>query len=76
MTHRPEDEGTAGGRKRLRGFLNHLIAYFVVMVALVPLNFIFAPDSPWFVFPMVLWGAPLAVHAAYAMGLFDRRSKR
>jgi len=25
----------------------------------------------WFVFPLVAWGAPLAIHAAFAMGLFE-----
>ena len=60
------------GRRRLRGFLNHLIAFFGVMVVLVPVNVMVTPDNPWFVYPMVAWGAPLAVHAAYAMGLFDR----
>jgi hypothetical protein len=60
-------------RRRLRGFLNHLIGYFgVMMILLVPINLIFTPGYPWFVFPLVAWGAPLAVHAAYAMGLFDR----
>lgn len=63
----------AAGRRRLRGFLNHLIAYFAVMVILVPLNFLLYPEQPWFALPMVAWGAPLALHAAYAMGLFGRR---
>lgn len=58
---------------RRRWFLNHLIGYFAVMVVLVPVNFLTSPDNPWFVMPMVGWGAPLALHAAYVMGLFDRR---
>ncbi|HEV7371891.1 2TM domain-containing protein [Arenibaculum sp.] len=59
-----------GGRGRLRGFLNHLIVFFLVMIVLVPVNFVLTPDRPWFVFLLVGWGAPLALHAAYAMGLF------
>ena len=69
------DPGTAtqtAERKRLRGFLNHLIGYFGVMIVLLPVNVLLTPGNPWFVFPLVAWGAPLAVHAAYAMGLFDR----
>jgi uncharacterized membrane protein YedE/YeeE len=71
---RPEDTqetGTADrDRRRLRGFLNHLIVYFAAMIVLVPVNFVLAPDRPWFVLPLVVWGAPLALHAAYVMGLF------
>jgi hypothetical protein len=62
-----------GDRRRLRGFLNHLIGYFLVLVVLVPVNFALDPERPWFVAFMVGWGAPLAVHAAYAMGLLGRR---
>ena len=63
-------------RRRLRGFGNHLLAYFAVMVVLVPLNVFTAPDTPWFLFPLVGWGAPLALHAAWAMGLFGRGTGR
>lgn len=62
-------EADAARRRRLRGFLNHLIAYFAVMVVLVPINAALDPGRPWFLFPLIGWGAPLAVHAAYAMGL-------
>jgi len=72
----PPDAGTTAvqnaERKRLRGFLSHLIGYFGVMILLLPVNFLLTPDYPWFVLPLVAWGAPLAIHAAYAMGLFDR----
>ena len=65
----PDDEAK---RKRLRGFLNHLIAYFGVMVVLVPLNAALDPRTPWFLFPLIGWGAPLAVHAAYVMGWWGK----
>ena len=67
------DPADAARRRRVRGFLNHLIAYFGVMVVLVPLNAVLDPGRAWFVLPLVGWGAPLAVHAAYAMGLIGRR---
>ncbi len=57
-------------RRRLRGFGIHLVGYFVVMAGLVAINLIAAPENPWFVWPVVGWGGVLAVHAAYAMGLF------
>ncbi len=56
--------------RRLRGFGLHLLAYFGTMIVLVPVNLIFVPESLWFVLPLVGWGAVLALHAAYAMGLF------
>jgi 2TM domain len=58
-------------RKRLRGFAWHLVGYVVLMAPLVAFNLIAMPDRPWFVLPLVGWGAPLALHAAFAMGLFD-----
>ena len=58
-------------RKRLRWFGIHLLVYFATMAVLVGINFSLAAAEPWFVLPLVAWGAPLAVHAAYAMGLLD-----
>ena len=65
------DIGEARAKRRLKGLGTHLVVYFLVMVVIVPLNYWLAPDEPWFVLPMVGWGSVLAVHAAYAMGLFD-----
>ena len=58
-------------RKRLRWFGIHLLVYFAAMAVLVGINFSLAAAEPWFVVPLVAWGAPLAIHAAYAMGLLD-----
>lgn len=66
----------ARSRARLRGFKFHLIAYFAVMVVLVPINLLATPDTPWFVWPMVGWGAVLAIHTAWTMGLFDILSRK
>ncbi|HET8727999.1 MAG TPA: 2TM domain-containing protein [Alphaproteobacteria bacterium] len=69
----PEDRRLHHTRRRRRnGFLNHLLAYFGVMVLLVPVNFLLAPGQPWFLLLLVGWGAPLAVHAAWAMELFGK----
>ncbi len=58
-------------RKRLRWFGIHLLVYFVAMAVLVGINLSLAAAEPWFVLPLVAWGAPLAIHVAYAMGLLD-----
>jgi hypothetical protein len=64
--------GSRTGNPRLRGFLTHLIVYFAVIIVLVAINFIVTPERPWFVWPLVAWMAPLAIHAAYAMHLFGK----
>ncbi len=66
----PAVKDEEGARRRLRGFGLHLIGYFAVMAALVAVNLLATPENPWFVWPGVGWGGILAVHAAYAMGLF------
>ncbi len=64
------DQDVQRARRRLRGFGLHLAGYFVVVVALAAINMLSNPENPWFVWPMVGWGGVLAVHAAFAMGLF------
>ena len=59
-------------KRRLMGFGTHLAVFFAAMVVLVPINFFVTPHNPWFVLPMVGWGSLLALHAAYAMGLFGK----
>ena len=58
-------------KRRLRVFGFHLMGYMVVMTVLIPVNLFTMPENPWFVFPLVAWGAPLAIHVAWAMGLLD-----
>lgn len=64
------DQDVQRARRRLRGFGIHIVGYFVVVVALAAINMLSNPENPWFVWPMVGWGGVLAVHAAFAMGLF------
>ena len=65
-----DNEAVDRARRRLRGFIIHLMVYFAAMLLLVPLNMALS-DRPWFLLPLVGWGAPLALHAAWAMGLLD-----
>jgi hypothetical protein len=50
---------------RLRGFVLHLIGYFVVVPVLIAFNLLIMPERPWFVWP-------LAIHAACTMQLFGK----
>ena len=64
------DQDVQRARRRLRGFGLHIAGYGIVMVVLAAINLTTNPDNPWFVWPMVGWGGVLAIHAAFAMGLF------
>lgn len=81
MTRRQPDEAQprqtdmsrrAVQRRRRSQLLNHLIAYFAVMVIIVPINAYTTPEEPWFLIPVVVWGAPLALHVAWVMELFGK----
>lgn len=63
-------------RARMRGFRIHFLGYLVGSTAALLLNRLFAPEIHWFVLPLVGWGAILALHVAYVMGLFDVFSKK
>lgn len=66
-----QDQAAERACRRLRGFVWHLAGYFAAMLVIVPVNLILTPDMVWFVLPMVGWGSALAIHVAFAMGLFD-----
>ena len=68
----PELHSARTRSPRLRGFLRHLNANFVVMVVLVAINLLTTPGRPWFIWPLVAWMAPLAIHAAFAMHQFGK----
>lgn len=68
-----QHKDTKVARRRVRAFGYHMIGYFVAMIILVPINVLTTPNEPWFVLPLVGWGALLALHAAYAMKLFGGR---
>ena len=70
MQPNPDEARTEESRRRLRGFQLHIYGYMIVVLCLGLVNFMTTPGNWWFVLFMVAWGAPLAIHAAYAMGLF------
>lgn len=67
-------EDAQRNRQRRSALANHMLAYMAVAVVLVPVNFVLTPENVWFYIPLVAWMAPLALHVAYAMGLFDKKS--
>ncbi|WP_173012774.1 2TM domain-containing protein [Niveispirillum sp. SYP-B3756] len=60
-------------RQRRSALINHILAYMATAVVLVPVNFLLTPETVWFYIPLVAWMAPLALHVAYAMGMFDNK---
>ncbi|MPY76801.1 MAG: hypothetical protein GEU87_21400 [Alphaproteobacteria bacterium] len=70
MTDRNRDRERRA-EARLRGFKLHLLGYFLVVAVLAAINLLATPETIWFVWPMVGWGTVLAIHTAWAMGLFD-----
>ena len=63
-------------QKRLRWFALHLIGYIVVSSGAFGLHLLLQPPTPWFLLPVVGWGAVLALHVAYVMGLFGVFSEK
>jgi hypothetical protein len=54
-------------RKRveeLKGFYGHLLAYIVINVFLLVVNYLTSPGHYWFQWPLFGWGIGLAIHAA------------
>jgi hypothetical protein len=71
-----DDPKNARAHRRLIWFGKHILVFIAIMIVLVAVSFSMNVPKPWFVFPLVAWGAPLAVHAAFAMGLFDSLLRR
>ena len=70
-----QHSAVAPGRK-LRCFVRHLVAYFVVSGLVFAVNIAVAPESTWFLLPVVGWGSVLALHVSYVMGFFDVFSRK
>jgi hypothetical protein len=69
-----EDPGSRGtGRRRLDRFLLHLGIYFAVTVLAVFVNLWVLPGNLVVLWPLLLWGAIVALHAAQIMGLLPSR---
>ncbi len=64
------------GRRRLNRFLVHLGAYFAATVLLVFVNLWVMPRDLVVLWPLLIWGVLLAIHAARIMGLWPERQSR
>ncbi|MCA3261122.1 MAG: 2TM domain-containing protein [Telmatospirillum sp.] len=51
----------------------HFGVAFAVVAALALVNLLFVPGFHWWALVAVGWGVPLAIHTAFAMGLFGSK---
>jgi len=54
--------------QQLRGFYLHTAIYMIVNLFLLVLNLLTSPTMLWFLWPLLGWGAGLAVHAFIVFG--------
>ena len=57
---------------RRRGLRTHVLVALGTILVLIAVNAVASPGYPWWMWVAVAWGAPLAIHVAWAMDLFGR----
>ena len=62
-------------RRRAGTVRRHVIVALAILLLLIPLNFAVNRASPWWLWVLMAWMPLLAVHTAWAMGLFDRNKE-
>ena len=58
--------------RRRRGLRTHVLVALVTIMVMIVVNVLTTPAYPWWMWVAVAWGAPLAIHVAYAMELVGR----
>ena len=53
----------------MQAFRVHIAIYLLATIVLIGGNFILAPHYLYVVWPLLFWGAAVALHAAGVMGL-------
>lgn len=56
------------------GFFVHLAVYAAVMLLLVVINLLTAPQALWFVWPLIGWGLAVALHGLRVFALSDKNA--
>jgi hypothetical protein len=63
-------------RRERKAFTIHAIAYAIGNSILIAINLLFIPQFLWFAFPLVGWGAGLAIHYYLGVHMAPRRIGR
>jgi hypothetical protein len=58
----------------VRGVTVHLFVYLAVNTLLVAVNTMYSPESLWVVWPLLGWGAALALHGVFVYRAMTRRT--
>ena len=62
-------------QRRRRGLRLHIIWAMAVFAILIAINALFSHRYPWWLWVLMAWMPLIAIHTAWAMGLFARRRK-
>jgi hypothetical protein len=60
-------------RRERKAFTIHTIAYAIGNSILIAINLLFVPQFSWFAFPVVGWGAGLAIYYYLGVHMAPRR---
>ena len=60
---------------RRRGVRRHVLIALGTLLVLIPVNFATKPLYPWWLWVLIVWMPLIAIHTAWAMGLFDRKKE-
>ncbi len=55
--------------QELKGFYTHAMVYVVVNAGLIAINLLSSPGTRWFIWPLLVWGMGLAIHAMVVFGI-------
>jgi len=60
---------------RMRALRLHVIVALGTLMVLIVANVITTPAYPWWIYVLMAWMPPVAIHTAWAMELFGSRGK-
>lgn len=72
MADLPPDEAA----RRRAGLRRHIMWALFGLMALIAANFALSPRYPWWIWALMAWMPLVALHTAWAMGLFGAGAAR
>jgi hypothetical protein len=68
-------EAELRARDRRAGFVVNATLYVLVNILLLLINLMLSPGLLWFVVPLCVWGAGLAIHYLYAVRFIEQDTR-
>ncbi len=75
LTDYEQAEAELRARDRRAGFVVNVTLYVLVNSLLPLINLMLSPGILWFVVPLCVWGAGLAIHYLYAVRFAERDTR-